>query len=165
MPQNIALWVLVIGLFIVILRAVNKKSKDPEILDKLGNLEKVLLDIRDGTKKFCLEKRSSDRRHIRMCVKLKDNEEDILEIDNISPGGAMLRGRLSLKKDEMVDLRIFLPLYPQPITVKAKVINTSAIADAARGGPKYEVRIKFMEMSPADEKMLIETMDILKKDG
>ena len=168
MQQNIVLWILAIGIFVVMLRAANKLYhhillKYSKVLDKLDNVERVLIDIRDGTKNFYREKRSSPRVQRCISAKLKGGEDEILEIDNISYEGALLRTGRDLKRNEMVDLEIFLPLYPQPITVKSKVVNTSTIRDAAKGGPKFEASVKFIEISPSDKERLREAVDIFNK--
>jgi len=168
MLQDIIPWMIVAAIFGALIWGAyilynHLRSKYLEVLDKFNNLERVLLDIRDGTKNFYREKRNYPRVQGHISAKLKGSDE-ILQVDNISYAGAMLQIDQEFKKGDVINLEIFLPIFPQPITAKSQVVNVSAVTeDAAKGRPKFKVGVEFIGMSSSDKDKLAETVAILNK--
>ena len=167
MQDNSIIYVLIIGAAIAISWAVSRLNrniltKHSEALARINDLEEVLLDIRDGTKLFFREKRSCPRINEHIVAKLKSSSgEELLEVSNISCDGALLKVVPEFKKGDMLELEIFLPLYPQPIAVRTEVVNVIAIKAAAKDKPKFEVGVKFVEISAPNKERLLETINVI----
>ena len=128
---------------------------------KYNNLENLLLDLRDGTKNFFSERRRFPR--------FKDDihamfvgEDKLIKVLDISSGGALLETEKGFKPKDSLQLRIYLPFFPQPITVKAKVARVADIK--TDGVSKYRrVGIEFQEVNNSDKARLKETLRLLSK--
>jgi hypothetical protein len=161
MPYLIAALIAIAALAFISYRKINILRS--AMAAKFGELEKLLLDIRDGTKKFYREKRSSPRIYENIYVKLLGaDESELIELTDISYNGAGLKTTHSFSQGQIIDLNIGLPLYPQPIHARSKVVKISSLSESA-GKPKFSVGIEFIGLGAEDESKLIETVDILNK--
>ncbi len=161
MPYLIAALMIIIALALISYRKINALRSI--MATKFDELEKLLMDIRDGTKKFYREKRSSPRIYKDISVKLLGSEKaGALEVVNISYNGARLQTSTSFSEGQIVDLNIGLPLYPQPIHARAKIVKISPLTDAG-GNSKFSVGVEFVSLGTEDKSKLIETVDILNK--
>ncbi|NQU95325.1 MAG: PilZ domain-containing protein [Candidatus Omnitrophica bacterium] len=136
------------------------------ILHKHGGMEKLLLDLRDGTKTFYKEKRKYHRIKTKgqVLTRIIQKEKDkLIEVLDLSYGGALLGARqTSFQNGETVDLSMHLPLFPQPIDVKGRVVR---IERASGRDPKTSdaknVGIEYLDMPRSDREKLIETINTL----
>ena len=129
------------------------------IADRCNNLENVLLDLRDGTKIFYKERRKFPRVNGDIVARIP-GEEDLIRVLDISFGGARLRTSRRFKLKDLLEFNIYLPIFPQPIKVRAKVAWTS-IVGAQGKDEDYEVGIEFLDMTGFDKERLIETLNVL----
>ena len=125
--------------------------------------EKLLLDIRDGTRTFFKEKRSSARIENNITAKLKKPgwPEESIRVLNGSEGGALFACQKKPEAGEVIELIMYLPLFPQPIEAKAKVVRVKSAGHKERG--KYYVGVEFLSMSGPDRQRFAETINVLKK--
>ena len=131
------------------------------------NIQRLLCDIRDGTKSFYIERRKFFR------VRVKDEAITAIlrsgpsirpmKILNISYGNALLRTNHHFQPGQIVDLDIRLALFPQPIKSSARIIRTTPIPNAYGIDPIFDVGVEFLNMSAIDNDKLIETVSILLK--
>ncbi|MFC1891329.1 TIGR02266 family protein [Thermodesulfobacteriota bacterium] len=70
--------------------------------------------------------------------------------DNISGGGLFIRTGKPLPKDEEIILKLQLPDFPQPLTVKCKVAWIKKEGEGQKAQPPG-MGLKFLEMSKKDE--------------
>ncbi|MCX5679678.1 MAG: PilZ domain-containing protein, partial [Candidatus Omnitrophica bacterium] len=143
----LALVIAAIAAALIIIKNVYRyiRLKHSVILDRLDNVERLLLDIRDGAKNFYKEKRESLRFSKHMLAKLSgDSKEKFSDILNISYGGALLRTRRNLKIGDIMEMSIFLSLYPEPINVKLKVVNIRSDSTLGKNEASLEVGVKFL---------------------
>jgi len=162
------LFVYLAGIFLVIMTIFSFFYKKTivgmrDISGKLGDLEKLLLDIRDGTKMFYREKRHFMRVQHNISAKIdKEDCPDFIQIIDISYGGALLKTKHILTKGEVFGLILYLPLYPQPISVKAQVRRVFS-ADIHAEGEEIETRfgVEFIQVDKFDKEKLEETVNVL----
>jgi hypothetical protein len=134
-------------------------KRDSLLYQKFNILESLLLDIRDGTKAFFIERRKFPRLKDSMTARIAGQDELIKVID-ISYVGAHLKTSKQLQPNDVLDLSVFLPIFPQPIVVKAKVIWASVVR--TEGQPEsYKVGIEYLEMGNSDREKLFETLKLL----
>lgn len=134
-----------------------------DIANTCADLEKLLLDLRDGTKTFYREKRKFVRAKDGILAKIAGQVSDeLIKVLDISYEGALLRTTQQLKSQDTIDLNIYLPIFPQPIEVKAKVIRVIP-AKIESQPPSFDVGVKFLNISPPDKEKLIETVDLFIK--
>lgn len=132
-----------------------------DIKNRYDNLERLLLDLRDGTKTFYREKRKFARlKEDRISAKIAD-KGDLVKIINISQEGALLRPMRYFRPGELMDLNIYLPLFPQPIDVRARVVRVSANPQSQPTA--FDVGVEYLNMSRLDKKRLVETMSALSQ--
>jgi len=136
------------------------------ILSKYRDMEKLLFDIRDGTRSFYTEKRRARRVKTDISAKLiEKGAKENIKILNLSHTGALLKTTKKLQLDRVIALNIYLPLFPQPIDVKAKVvriINPETVSgNAVSKTPFINAGIEFINMSKIDRERLIETINLL----
>jgi len=128
--------------------------------NRYGNLEKLLLDIRDGKKTFFKEKRRFARYSDSISAKLAGSDSEILKILNISSGGILLQTSRKLEENQIINLNIYLPLFPQPINVKARVIRITPCE--TEGKPSgFKAGIQYLNINEPDREKLIETLKYL----
>ena len=170
MQQQTMFWALAIAMIITGLIIAKKayhniRLKNSAVMNRLDDVEKLLLDIRDGSRNFYKEKRKFPRFGTHMLAKLSgDSKEKFSDIINISYGGALLRTKNNLKVGDIMEMSVFLSLFPEPINVKSKVVNIRSDKSSEKGTPGLEVGLKFVSISPFDKKKLIETLDSISKE-
>jgi len=140
------------------------------LLNKNSNIEKLLVDIRDGTKNFYAEKRRSPRlqlksHNINAKFIYRDSDEPIRVMD-ISNEGARLRLIKNRQPGDILDLNIQLPLFPRPIYIKAKVVRASKIgSDNERGLSNFDigfdVGVQYINVPRTEKEKLAETIGLL----
>ena len=136
------------------------------ILHKHGNTEKLLLDLRDGTKTFYKEKRKYRRMKTKDKVLtriIQKGRDELIKVLDLSYGGALLGARqTSFEKGETVDLNMHLPLFPQPINVKGRVVRIERASGKKPETPNAKnVGIEYLDMTHSDREKLIETINTL----
>lgn len=135
-----------------------------EISQKYESIEKLLLDIRDDTRNFYKEKRRFSRVRDGIGAKIVNREgsSELFKVLDISYEGAHLRTAQPLKPQETIELDIYLPLFPQPINVKAKVVRV--FPAKLPGQPEiFDAGVQFLQISRLDKERLTETVDVLEK--
>ncbi len=132
------------------------------ILEKYDIFERLLTDIRDGTKTFYREKRAYLRVSDGITAKLLgEDTKEVIKVANISMGGVLLRTSSEFQKGQILTLSLNLPLFVQPVDVKAEVIR---VAGEPRTKPRiFNVGIKFLGIDTMDREKLAETVNYLKK--
>lgn len=125
-------------------------------------LGRILFDIRDGTKRVYEEKRRYPRAKDGIKARLVDRESGhLIEVVNISYGGVLLKTASLLQIGEMLDMNLYLPLFPRPIDVKAKVVRVNASKEKQGLLPAFEVGMEFLHIDFKDYDKLVETVDLL----
>ena len=127
------------------------------------SLERLSLDIRDGIKTFYKEKRKYPRviNGIRVMLMDKLFEGELFKVRDISYEGALLRINHKVEMGDIIDLNIYLHIFPQPINVRAKAVRVCKVEKDGRPGT-YDIGVEFIKMSKSDKEKLTETVDILK---
>jgi hypothetical protein len=135
------------------------------LVNRSENIELLLLDIRDGTKHFFREKRRSFRIKTDIVARLtgKNSSGDFVKIADIGHDGALIVASGDFPSKEKIELDIYLPLFTEPIHVKAKVVRTHISKELADMSKTYTVGVEFAEISVLDKEKLVETVNILKK--
>lgn len=88
-------------------------------------IRELLLDIRDNTKYYYKEKRSTKRlgHAISVNYSVGDSAKVILtKTKNIGEYGCFLKTPESLQRGEILHLEIFIPTFPNPVKTSAKVV-------------------------------------------
>jgi len=141
-------------------------------LRKTSGMEKILLDIRDGTKKFYVERRKSPRIMLKDQFSAKLITKDIsglfVKVMDISREGARLQVIKELKPGDTIDLDMYLPLFPDPVYVKAKIVRTNK-AESFLNQEKYstshnagfDVGVEYIDMGRRDIDKISETISLL----
>ena len=144
-------------------RALN--SMAAETLLKYDNMERLLLDIRDGTKYFYREKRRSFRikTDILACFTDKATGDDFVKIYDLSYEGALLKTTRLLRAGDTVKLNIYLPFFSQPIFASAKITRVRPTKETKGVLPIYETGLEYTDMPEPDSEKLIETINILSR--
>jgi len=136
-------------------------KKDSVVYQKFNNLENLLLDIRDNTKTFYREKRKFPRLKNSLVARIS-GESELIKVLDIGYGGARLKTTKSLRPKDELGLSIYLPAFPQPIVMKARVIWVSMVK--TEGQPEvFDVGVEYLETSRFDREKLIETINLLEK--
>jgi hypothetical protein len=128
-----------------------------------GTHETLLLDLRDGTRKFYHEKRKTIRVKKDLTAQLigKEVREFIKTVD-VSFDGAQLSSSYRFELGDTIDLNLYLPIYAQPIGVKVRVVRVTAAA-VEDGKQMYNVGVKYLEMPEDNRKKLIEAIEQMMK--
>ncbi len=122
-----------------------------------------MLDIRNGTKTFFKEKRRALRVGNSVSAKLADNEKaEFIKVLNISETGALLRSKEKFSQGEVLDFKLYLPLFTYPIDVVTKVARAAPSSDKDKAG-YFDIGITFLKITSSDKEKLLETVDVLKK--
>ena len=134
-----------------------------DLSKKYENLERLSLDIRDGVRTFYKEKRKYPRviNGIRVMLVNKLFCGELFKVRDISYEGALLRINHKVEMGDMIDLNIYLHVFPQPINVRASVVRVCRVEEDSRP-EMYDVGMEFIKMSKGDKEKLMETVDILK---
>ena len=147
------------SLWLLIIKINNIFSQDSSILSvKYNNLENLLLDLRDGTKNFRKERRSYSRLRNGIVAKISGQSE-LIKVLDISCTGARLKTSKYFQPKDTLELTVYLPIFPQPIVVKGKVIWVKTIEQAG----SFEVGIEYSGLSTYDREKLAETINLLSK--
>lgn len=155
----------IVSLFWTIAIAYKKISSDA--FSKYDNLETLLLDIRDGTRYFYREKRKTFRVATDIIARFanKISGDEFIKIGDISYEGALLKTTHEVKVGDILELNIYLPLFSQPIYVKANVMRVKLTKETKGGSAIFEVGVEYADMFGPDREKLIETVNILHKSG
>jgi hypothetical protein len=131
----------------------------------LDNVERILLDIRDGTRHFHREKRRSLRVKTDMSARFIDKgaENDFVKIGDISHEGLQMRTTRVLKAGDIIGLHVHLPIFPKPIPVKASVTMSRATSDKKGEAAVFEVGAEYKDMSDEDREKLAGTIRVLSR--
>lgn len=137
-------------------------SSNWDISHKYEDLERILLDLRDGTRTFHKEKRRSPRvaGDITAQIVGKKDFSGYVRVSNISEYGALLSMSKDLKIGETIELNMYLPIFPQPIHVNSKVVRV--IPPKEKTGI-FDTGVEFIDIAREDKEKLIETVKILAK--
>jgi len=137
---------------------LNKK-----VLEQYDNLEKLLIDLRDGTQKFHKEKRRFDRKDCVMMAKLpNDQDAELVKVIDISYTGALLRTAKTFTVGDNISISLYLPIFAQPIEVAGFVARVDSGIDDTRK-PCFDIGVEFHNISPKDKEKLIEAVDLINK--
>lgn len=152
---------IIFALIALLLFAVNTHITMRRISREHGNIERLLFDIRDGGKSVFEEKRHTDRIYGEMGARMitKDYEENC-DVLNASHTGALLRCSRDLQQNMIVGLKIYLPIFPQPIDVNARVVR-SVINEEPHKPPTFDIAVEFTTVSNIDREKLVETIDMI----
>jgi hypothetical protein len=136
-----------------------------EIIQKYDNIERLLLDLRDGTKYFFKEKRRSFRIKTDLLARFADKStgDDFVKISDISHEGAQLRTVRVLKAGETLRLNIYLPFFSQPINAKVRVMRARHTAELKGTSAIFDTGVEYIELSDQDREKLVETINILSR--
>ena len=74
---------------------------------------------------------------------------------NLSYGGALLRTTANLQRGQTIGLNIHLPLFPQPVSVKARVIWVQSVFDESK---TFDIGLEYLNISHSDKEKLTETL-------
>lgn len=150
-------------LFLVIMRMHRDLSLlSLDMLEKHNSLIRLLFDLREGTKTFYEEKRKSDRMKDKITVKIMTGySSEFAKALDISYGGALLRTHKEVRQGDIIELNIYLPLFPEPISVKAKAMRVQPAAGYAK---TVDIGVEYLNLTDIDKGKLLETIDILKKE-
>ena len=124
-----------------------------ETPERFRQQQKLLQDLRDGTKAYYGEK----RKYTRIKTDKGFIVEDIGKTLDISEGGVLLETKQQLKAEQEIDLRMFLPLFPRPINARAKVLRNIPNPGGKKG--TFQAGIEFLAISLEDTKKLTETIE------
>jgi len=134
--------------------------KISDLSEKYNNLERLLVDIRDNTKRFYSEKRKHPRVSGGITAKIV-GDSNVFDVIDISYEGALLRTQRKFRMGEEMDLHVYLPLFPRPIDCKAKVMRVLNAETDEEGF--FDIGLEFLSISPADRDKLKESIRILLK--
>jgi hypothetical protein len=126
------------------------------------DLKKLIFDLRDGTKTYYEEKRTAER--IKECVTIKiifENSSEFVKTLDLSKTGARFRTSRKLPLDGLIDVNVYLSLFPQPISVRARVARVDRPAEDPA---IFDIGIEFLSVNEHDKEKLTETLRLLDKD-
>ena len=132
---------------------------------KYDRVERILLDIRDGTKIFYREKRRSFRMNADMLARFTDKgtEDDFVRIGNISHHGLKVSTTRVLVAGETIGLYIYLPLFSKPIPVKIRIARVRPTSQVREGKEVFEAGVEFKDITVGDKEKVDETIKALKR--
>ena len=134
-------------------------STTADILKKCEDLKKLLLDLRDGTKTYYEEKRKTER--IKNCITIKIVSKDSIEFVktlDLSRTGAHFRTKRKLTPGGLIDIIIYLSLFPQPIKIKARIAR---VCRTQEDTTLFDAGIEFLNMTEPDKEKLADTLRLL----
>lgn len=148
---------------IAALLAIKSMRRDiTELKYKAHDSETLLFDIRDGKKTFFKEKRDTVRLHGEIKAKLTiGNSEEDVNVLNIGYNGVMLRTKSPFKEGDSLSLKIYLPLFPQPVNVRLRVVRS--ISHQSYHGTQYDLGAEYIALGPDERSKIIETIDVLSR--
>lgn len=133
------------------------------IMTRQNDSEKLLLDLRDGTRNFYKERRKTFRVKTDITAQLISKSIcDFIKTIDLSYDGAQIKTTNKFQIGDTIGLNLYLPLFPQPINVRVKVVRVLPEGGDEKSGV-YNVGVKYLEMPLADKEKLIETLDTLNK--
>lgn len=130
------------------------------------DMEKLLLDIKDGTKRFYKEMRRFPRAMVKCGIIVKiagSNVDRYNMVLNISRSGALLRTHVHFQPGDQISMKMYLPLFPQPVDVETRIIKVVAVWDIHNLSPLFDVGVEFLNIIRIDNDKLVETVDTLLK--
>jgi len=138
---------------------------ESQVLDKYETSEKLLLDLRDGTHNVFKEKRRSLRVKTDLTAKLmSENVCDYIKTIDLSYDGAQLKTSKPFKVGDIINLDLYLPLFPKPIAVRVMVMRVIPTGDEAKPDG-YQIGVKYLAMPKDARQKLVETLDALAKES
>jgi hypothetical protein len=127
----------------------------------VGNL---LLDVRGGTGTFHIERRRFPRVKTKGPVTARlsgRNSSAPLTIINVSYAGAFVATDLCLQPNETLDMDIYFPFFPQPASVRARVIWARKEITTDNTAPSFKARMEFLNLDRIDMHKLAQTVNFL----
>ena len=140
-------------------RNISEIRKD--IIDRCEGLKRLLFDVRDGTHTYHEEKREADR--IRGSVTARvtaGGKSEFVKTVDISAGGIHITTHTPVKEGAVVDIALYLPLYVEPVTARARVHRILGSED---GPGVFEVGLEFISLPDVDRSRLLESLRVLGK--
>lgn len=114
-----------------------------------------------ASKTFFTDKRNAARIYGDITAKIINKDfEGKVNVLNAGYRGALLRSARDILTGTVLEIKMFLPLFPQPIDVKAKVLRSVAKEEEGKG-VAFDIGIEYTEISNIDREKLIETLDAL----
>ncbi|MFA6635883.1 MAG: PilZ domain-containing protein [Candidatus Omnitrophota bacterium] len=112
------------------------------------------------------ERRSEPRLRQEMFARIRyESVENKAKIVEISSGGIRVESEIGFKKGDMIDVRIYLSLFPEPIYVKAMAVYSQRSGPGENEG-KFLTGLKIVEIGDEEKKKIEQTVDIfLDKTG
>lgn len=148
-------------MLVMLLFLVNIYMNIKMLFRKQDNLEKVLFDMRDGKKDAHIEKRQVGRIYGEMAARIHtDDFEEYAEVLNTGYHGALLRCARDFQQGMIIGLKMYLPIFPQPIDIKARVLRSVVLQDPGKA-PAYDIAVEYTAISNIDKEKLVETIDVL----
>ncbi|OGW74618.1 MAG: hypothetical protein A2Z72_07310 [Omnitrophica bacterium RBG_13_46_9] len=136
------------------------------VLTRCDELEELLFDIRNGTRRFYREKRRFRRIDAKDKISAKIANKDagsFFNILNVSHAGALLRSCQDIfSAGEKLDLSMYLPYFPQPIGVRSKVVRVDHTSPEK--ADDFDVGVEYLNMTSIDREKLTETINLLDND-
>lgn len=141
----------------------NISSVANNMITKQDDSEKLLLDLRDGTRHFYKERRRSLRVKTDITAQLISKSVcDFIKTIDLSYDGAQLRTTHKFQIGDTIGLNLYLPLFPQPVNLRVKVVRVLPEGGDERSGI-YNIGVKYLDMPKPDRDKLVETLDVLNK--
>lgn len=138
------------------------------ILNEHRTIEKLLCDIRDGTRSCYAERRRLSRTSVAYgkitAAVVAENRYREVGVLNLSCGNALIRATEYFVVGQIVDMDLRLPLFPQPIRTSARVIRSEPVHNICGRGPLFDVGLEFLGLTNMDNERLIETIRFLLKE-
>lgn len=94
-------------------------------------------------------------------LKESENTNDLSQTKNISLGGMLLTTNRKFAEDTLLALEIRLPFDPDPIFLKAKVLESKEITKNLI----YDTRLEFIAIDNKHKKILNDTVNYYLKRG
>lgn len=133
-----------------------------EISKQYESIEKLLFDLRDGTNLFYKERRREQRLKEKIHVKIvgKEGSCNVMSVMNVSKGGMRLKTGSPLNIGSVENLKVFLPVFPQPIDVRAKVVRSLPVTEGVLS--YFDIGMEFLGISEDDKKDFTEWLKLVK---
>ena len=133
------------------------------IMVRQDDSEKLLLDLRDGTRHFYKERRKSFRIKTDLTAQLISKSVcDFIKTVDLSYDGAQIKTTHKFQVGDTIGLNLFLPLFPQPVNIRVKVVRVLTESGDEKSGI-FNVGVKYLDMPKDDKDKLVETLDVLSK--
>lgn len=158
-----AIFSITAGVMIVVMFR-NMSVSFADIANKYQDMRRILIDIRDGTKHFYTERRKSIRQRLNFKTLIVPSEKPgFIKTLDISYEGALLETPYRIDPGKVIEIKLYLPLFAQPISVKARVMWSAMDLPLEDGTVLYKTGVSFIGMDDISRKELMETIDILSE--